>query len=133
MNKNYFWGETEGEPSRLACCNSRSVNCCSRSISMMSGTTSTRNVVPAIHAAFPVLFRSFFVTKPASETLRFACWTIGDSVTLAIRLLSSPLLFLREWDAIVVDRKIQQQLSQRFGDFVYEFMSINVDGPFWAS
>ncbi|EYU46402.1 hypothetical protein MIMGU_mgv1a016974mg [Erythranthe guttata] len=54
-------------PSKLACCSSRSLNCCSRSISIISGTMSTRKVVPTIQAAFPVLFRSFFATKAVSD------------------------------------------------------------------
>ena len=42
-----------------SCCASNSASCCSLSISMMSGTTSTRNDVVAIQAALPVERASF--------------------------------------------------------------------------
>ncbi len=50
-------------PSSPACWLSKSTICCSRSISMMSGTTSTKKVVPAIHAALPVLHASFWLKR----------------------------------------------------------------------
>ncbi|XP_044394411.1 uncharacterized protein [Triticum aestivum] len=42
-----------------------SLNAASRSVRIMSGSTSTRKLVPAIHAAFPVLRVSFQATVPA--------------------------------------------------------------------
>uniref|UniRef100_A0A0A9EVX5 Uncharacterized protein n=1 Tax=Arundo donax TaxID=35708 RepID=A0A0A9EVX5_ARUDO len=39
----------------------------------MSGTTSTRKVVPAIHAAFPVLRISFFAMAAASRPCAATC------------------------------------------------------------
>ena len=48
-----------GAPRRPACSLSVSTICCSRSISMIRGTTKIRNVVPAIHAALPVLHNNF--------------------------------------------------------------------------
>lgn len=96
-------------PRRLACWSSRSFICCSRSISMIKGTTRMRKVVPAIHAALPVLFRSFFVTNVASDAACFPRETISDCEILAITPLSSFLEFrrsgretppLRAWDAM---------------------------------
>jgi len=98
-------------PRRLACWSSSSLSCCSRSIWMMRGTTRTRKVVPAIHAALPVLFRSFFVTNAASHAACLPRNTMGDPLSLAITpLLVSPLFAprlsgrdtppLRGWDAI---------------------------------
>nr|ACR36106.1 unknown [Zea mays] len=70
----YLVGGGGGAPPRsVCCCSSRSLSCCSRSISMISGTTSTRKVVPAIHAAFPVLRSSFFATAAASRPCAATC------------------------------------------------------------
>jgi len=55
-----------------SCCASNSASCCSLSISMMSGTTSTRNDVVAIQAALPVDRASF---HEAYETLAAADWS----------------------------------------------------------
>ncbi|KAG8389153.1 hypothetical protein BUALT_Bualt02G0199500 [Buddleja alternifolia] len=48
---------------------------------MISGTTSTRKVVPTIQAAFPVLLRSFLVTKAVSAAAFLPRYTIGDCET----------------------------------------------------
>lgn len=85
----FFYLREEGEPRMLACCNSSSLNCCSRSMAMISGTPRIRNVVPKIHAALPVLFISFFVTNDASFAARFVCCTNPDCDTLESRLCSS--------------------------------------------
>lgn len=71
-----------GVPRRLACWSSSSFNCCSRSISIISGTTRMRKVVPAIHAALPVLLRSFLVTKAASPATSLPLETRGDCESL---------------------------------------------------
>lgn len=81
----HFWG-WGGVPRRLACCSSSSFICCSRSISMMRGTTRIRNVVPAIHAAFPVLFRSFLVTSTASLAACLPRDTMGEPLSFEIML-----------------------------------------------
>jgi hypothetical protein len=59
----YLDGSGGELPRSPACWLSRSTICCSRSISMMSGTTNTKNVVPAIHAALPVLHISFWLKR----------------------------------------------------------------------
>lgn len=49
--------DDEGDPvSAPSCCDSNSTSCCSRSISMIKGTISTRKAVPAIQAALPENF-----------------------------------------------------------------------------
>lgn len=83
-------GPTEGAPRRLACWSSSSFSCCSRSISMMRGTTRTMKVVPAIQAAFPVLRRSFLETKTALEAASLPRDTIEDWENLEIMLLLLP-------------------------------------------
>ena len=45
---------------------------------MMRGTTSTRNVVPAIQAAFPVLHRSFLLNRAVFEAARLDLWKTSD-------------------------------------------------------
>jgi len=53
-------------------------------MAMMRGTTSTRKLVPAIHAALPVLRRSFLAMTVASEPASFVRRMIGWLQTLAI-------------------------------------------------
>ena len=57
------WTAGDGPPVSRPCCVSRSISCCSLSISMMRGTQRIKNVVPATHAALPVLHNSFWLTK----------------------------------------------------------------------
>ena len=45
---------------------------------MMSGTAKIRKVVPTIHAALPVLRRSFLDTTAALEAARLAWMTMDD-------------------------------------------------------
>ena len=52
-----------------SCWFSNSTNCCSRSISMINGTRSTRQVVAVIHPAFPVDFTNFQATVRAVAKL----------------------------------------------------------------
>jgi len=95
-----------GVPRRLACWSSRSLSCCSRSISTMRGTTRTRKVVPAIHAALPVLRRSFFATKAASPAASLPRTTMEEREILArtelelLGLSGSDTPPLLPWDAM---------------------------------
>ncbi|XP_011029748.1 PREDICTED: uncharacterized protein LOC105129406 [Populus euphratica] len=50
----------KGTPRRLRSGKSSLLRWYSRSMAMRRGSTKTTNVVPVIHAAFPVLFASFF-------------------------------------------------------------------------
>ena len=59
----------------LICWFSNSTTCCSLSISIINGTINTKNAVPEIHAAFPVLLMSFFRDTPTSSK---APWIILD-------------------------------------------------------
>lgn len=68
------------EPRRSACCTSSSPSCRSLSTAMMSGTTSSRNVVPAIHAAFPVLLAIFLATPAARSSDRRPRQITGASI-----------------------------------------------------
>lgn len=90
----YWGGEMAGVPSKLACCISRSFICCSRSISMMRGTTRIRKVVPAIQAAFPVLLRSFFAAKAVSAATLIPWCTIEEFDTEFENLARIPSLLL---------------------------------------
>lgn len=96
-------------PRMLACWSSSSFSCCSRSMAMINGTTSMRNVVPAIQAALPVLFMSFFVTNAASFAACLPRTTTWDCENFAITPSSSFLGFrlsgremppFRAWAAI---------------------------------
>ena len=73
-------------PKRLAFWSSILVSCWSQSISMMSGTTRIRKVVPAIHTALPVLRRSFLDTTMDLEAVRLAWMTMDDWDTLRLAL-----------------------------------------------
>uniref|UniRef100_A0A8R7PI94 Uncharacterized protein n=1 Tax=Triticum urartu TaxID=4572 RepID=A0A8R7PI94_TRIUA len=64
---------------------------------MMSGTTSTRKVVPAIHAAFPVLRSSFPATAAASRP----CAATEDREIAARTPPASPRLLTAEDDAML--------------------------------
>ncbi|CAL9023414.1 unnamed protein product, partial [Prunus brigantina] len=96
-------------PRMLACWSSSSFSCCSRSMAMINGTTSMRNVVPAIQAALPVLFMSFLVTNAASFAACLPRTTTWDCENFAITPSSSFLGFrlsgremppFRAWAAI---------------------------------
>ena len=65
-----FYFEPGAPPvSAPSCWFSNSTNCCSRSISMIKGTRSTRQVVAVIHPAFPVDFTNFQATVRAVAKL----------------------------------------------------------------
>lgn len=80
-------------PRMLACWSSRSLSCCSRSISMMRGTTRMRKEVPKIQAALPVLLSSFLATNAASEVACLPRATIWDWEILVMTPSSSFLGF----------------------------------------
>ena len=68
MLRSYF--EPGAPPvSAPSCWFSNSTNCCSRSISIINGTRSTRQVVAVIHPAFPVDFTNFQATVRAFARL----------------------------------------------------------------
>ncbi len=89
----YLDGSGAELPRSPACWLSRSTICCSRSISMMSGTTNTKNVVPAIHAALPVLHISFWLKRALLLAALLAFWYNDESASpLAHPPPFSPLL-----------------------------------------
>lgn len=73
-----------GAPRSPACWLSISAICCSRSISIINGTTKIKKVVPAIHAAFPVLHSSFWLNREVLDAALRAFSVILEPDTLKL-------------------------------------------------
>lgn len=74
-----------------SCWFSNSTNCCSRSISMIRGTRSTRQVVAVIQPALPVDFSSFQATVRAVAKLSCSPLALLPWTALPLAILTSAL------------------------------------------